>query len=211
MMRADRVAAPTFEPLTVQEVRMHLKNPEITENNAEILWFIKSAREACEHKLGRAIVTQTWEATFDGFPPFVDSAGRCTWPYYTGTGCDLCRDIPLPYPPLQSVTSIKYLDGNNAEQTMSAADYTVITSGTYGCVRLNPTASWPAIGSGYPAVKIRFVAGWATPDTVPENIKHWMKLYVESCDKYRGMQGEREIYSSPFAERLLDRDRIVSV
>ena len=195
------ITPPTDEPLTVAEVRMHLRNPEITSNDAELLEFIKVAREHVEGKLQRSIITQTREVLLERFPPFPDRFGLYALPLQT--------HIELPYPPLQSVTSVTYYDADEVQTTLDSADYVVDT--TSGWVRLATDASWPSTATRYDAVIVRYVAGWATAEDVPSVIKAYMKLYIEAMDKNRSLLQEREMTLTPFAERLLDPYRILSV
>jgi uncharacterized phiE125 gp8 family phage protein len=201
-MIIKRVSISDDEPLSIAEVRVHLRNPEITSNDAELLDFIKVAREQVEHKLSRAIITQTWDAIFDGFPPYATSTAFGAY-LYSGPF------IELPYPPLQSVTSITYYDADNVAQTLASSAYTVDTVG--GIIRLATNESWPSSYSRYDAVTVRYVAGWATPEDIPAVIKAYMKLCVEAMDKNRSLLQEREMTLTPFAERLLDAYRMPGV
>ena len=72
--------------------------------------------------LGRALVTQTWELVINTFPT---------------------HEIKMPLPPLQSVTSVKYDDGEGVEQTLSTSLYTVDTASEPGWIV-------PPIGTGWP-------------------------------------------------------------
>src|SRR4051812_44151980 len=102
--------ASVDEPISIAEARQHLNNPENVENSL-LLFFIQSAKGMVEHKLGRKLMSQTWEGSLDSFP---------------------FDEIEMPYPPLASVVSIKYYDSSNVLQTVASADYTVDTSGVSG-------------------------------------------------------------------------------
>lgn len=189
-MKTQRVSGPAQEPMTVAEVRMHLRNPEITSNDSEYVWWIQAAREQVENKLGRALLTQTWDASLDSFP--------------TST-------IELPRPPLQSVTSVIYLDADGAAQTLAADQYVVHTTGKIGTVQLAYGATWPSTYGQENAITIRYVAGWTSPAQVPKVITSYMKLLIDAMDKNRSLVTERETFLSPFAERLLDEHRVFYV
>lgn len=94
-MTSRLITAPAVEPVTVAEARAHLYVGH-SDDDAIIGAFIAAAREDCEHRTQRALVTQTWERTLDGFP----------------------AAISLPMAPLASVTSVKYIDGDGNEQTL---------------------------------------------------------------------------------------------
>ena len=67
--------APTTEPVTLSEVKAHLRlavsAAEASAYSAEDDWFtraIATARTAVEQELGRVLITQTWYAYFDKWP-----------------------------------------------------------------------------------------------------------------------------------------------
>ncbi len=66
--------------------------------------------------------------------------------------------IRLPYGPATAITSIKYVDPDGAEQTLSGAGY-VLTND--GFVNLAYNASWPNIRGDAEGVRIRYTAGFA--------------------------------------------------
>src|SRR6185295_4859943 len=81
--------------------------------------------------LGRALMTQTWALAGNGLS--IPASACC--------GSTPSGAIEIPWPPLQSVTSIKYLDANGQEQTLPPADYTVDTISEPGLVI--PATAWP--------------------------------------------------------------------
>jgi uncharacterized phiE125 gp8 family phage protein len=56
------VTEPTVEPLTLAEVKVHLRE-DLTDasNDALITTLIAVARQACEHRVQRALMLQTLE------------------------------------------------------------------------------------------------------------------------------------------------------
>jgi uncharacterized phiE125 gp8 family phage protein len=107
--------------------------------------------------------------------------------------------------PLRSITSIKYIDGDGTVQTLADTDYVVTADERIGRVTLGYGKSWPTIRRYGEAVTIRYVSGYAKIDDIPAPLMHWIKLYVESSNRFRGMIGERETYMSKFADGMLDR------
>ena len=151
------ITPPATEPLTLEDAKLHLRE-DGTAQDALITSLIKAAREHVEGFLGRALVTQTWDLTLDGFP----SSG----------------EVLIPRPPLVSVTSVKYLDAAGVQQTMTASDYVVDVAQQPGRVFLAYGANWPTIQTRQNAVVIRFVAGYGAAASVPESIKAAVKLLV---------------------------------
>jgi uncharacterized phiE125 gp8 family phage protein len=178
------IAAPTTEPVTLDEVKIHLRE-ESTDNDLLIASLITSARERCEHSIGRSIMPQTWEKVIDYFPII---------------------DISLMWPSLIEVLSIKYLDVVGDQQTLATDQYRVDIDNEPGKVTLSPGASWP---STYPvpnAVRVRYRAGYADAASVPEGIRSWIKLAVRAMYDGCPITG-LDSSMKPF-DALLDRVRI---
>lgn len=190
-MRTQLVNEVTYDtPISLQEAKQHLRNPENTEDS-EILRFIQTARRVTEHKIGRKISAQVWDAFLDSFP---------------------ANEIELPYGPLSSVEYVKYYDGADALQTVPSTNYTVDASSDLGRVVLTFGQTWPSVAPGLEnAVVVRFTTGYANTDAIPPNVRHYMKLMIEELDKNRGLTTEKEVFLAPWAERLLDSERIVWV
>ncbi len=137
--------------------------------------LITAARQYVETHTKRALVTQTWDLKGDSFDELID-----------------CRaQIVLPLPPLQSVTSITYIDPDNASQTWSATTgYQVdAPAGTYaehGRVAVRYQQIFPVTRyQTFNAVVIRFVAGYGAASAVPEQIKAAMKLMLGHWYEHR--------------------------
>jgi uncharacterized phiE125 gp8 family phage protein len=132
--------------------------------NTYISNLITTAREYCEDYQHRALATQTWDLILDKFPTDSDY-------------------IEIPLSPLQSVTSVNYIDyaGTSATMTASTSGYFVDTNNEPGRVCLSYGVSWPSF-SEYPygAIRIRFVAGHtgAAPDTIPLKTKQAMLMLI---------------------------------
>lgn len=80
--------------------------------------------------------------------------------------------LELPWPPLQSITSITYYDTDGDEQTWSADEYAVDITTIKGRVRPAYGETWPATRVMMGAVTITYVAGYGDDrDDVPEPIR----------------------------------------
>ena len=82
------------------------------------------AREYAEAITRRAYVQRTLEYTCESFSPY---------------------EFELPYPPLQSITSIKYIDADGVLQTVAASVYQLDTYREPGLVKPAWLQSWPTI------------------------------------------------------------------
>ena len=80
--------------------------------------------------------------------------------------------IPLPLGPVQSVSSVTYLDSAGASQTLSPSLYVLTGSGDRPWqVEQAYAAAWPGTRGGPATVTARFVAGYASMADVPEQLR----------------------------------------
>lgn len=145
------VTAPACEPITLAEAKLWLRYTASDQDDL-IVGLIVAARRHVESHTGRRLITSTWDLKLDRFP----------W--------SLCP-ITLPYAPLSSVTSIKYLDVNGTEQTWASSNYIVDSASEPGRITPAFNACWPVTQCRMNAVTVRYVAGYgARPDQVPAGI-----------------------------------------
>lgn len=149
---------PTVEPITLADAKLHLKVEEdVTEDDTLIASQIKAARIAAENFTMRQFITATYELFLDKFPTVIN----------------------VPRPPLQSVTSIKYIDTDGAEQTLNASVYTVDTVSMAGRIVLAFEQSWPQTRAQIQAVTVEYKAGYGdAPADVLDDIIAGMKLHL---------------------------------
>lgn len=170
-MKFKVVTPVATEPVTLAEARLQCKvDADDTTHDALITGLITAAREFAEHYTGRALAPQTLEAALDAF-----------------TDDDY---IDLPMPPVSSVTSIKYTDTAGAEQTLSTGAYTLSPYSLSNRVNLTADADWPSTQDVANAVRVRFVAGYAT---IPQAAKAAILLHIEiECPLNPHTPAERE-------------------
>jgi len=176
--------------------------------------LLTAARQHIETAiLHRALLTQTWQLFLDAFPNAqwflepqgqpVDSRIGPRW-----RGLDLTR-LELPMPTLQTVTSVKYIDVNGAQQTMPSGDYAVDTKQDPGVIQLLAGKSWPTAKVQTPnAVTVEYVAGYGvTAASVPEAVKTGIKMLVGELFENR-MPPDAAIDELPWLDRLLASHRV---
>lgn len=139
---SDRlITAPTAEPVTVAELKSHLRITH-TADDAYIAALISAARDYVEQQTGRATAEQEREFTADAFP---------------ASGI-----LRLGLSPLLAIDSVKYLDKDGEEQTLSADVYTADTQSEPGALVLKVDQDWPDTAALPSCVRIRYTCG-ATP------------------------------------------------
>ena len=153
--------------------------------------LITAARQMCEEYLFRRIGIQTVELRDKGFP---------------------IGDNPIILPaPLVSVESIKYLDGNNAEQTLSVSEY--VTSDSEPGLII-PVGSWPNTSNSGDSLRVVFVAGYSNGESpmlselLPKTIKTAMLMQIADMYENREAQVERPLTANPTVERLISQLRL---
>lgn len=164
-----------------------------TTSDPELVALIKSARLMAEQELHRYLITQTLDAYFD------------TWPV-----CDGRHKIVLP--PLQSVSSITYLDTNGDEQTLAADQYVVDAKSQPARITPAYGVSWPSLREQTNAVTVRFVAGYgAAASSVPQCIKQWMLVRIKYMYDQRDPVNIGNIVTEfpySYVDGLLDSERV---
>lgn len=159
------MSAPATEPITLQEAKSHLRLTQAADDSELSTVWIPAARAYAEQRLGRSAITQTWKVTLDRFP-MVDgeSISPPSMPIFPaesfliGSGYS-SGVISVPLNPVQSVTSIKYYDLTNTQQTLSPTLYQLDKARSPA--RLLPTAFnfWPMTYPRLAAVEVVVITG----------------------------------------------------
>jgi hypothetical protein len=113
---------------------------------------IEAIDPASDGWLGRSLGVTTWELQLQSF----NDRRRKLRPYYD------TLSIPLPYPPLISVTSVKYFDVNGNDTPMTlGTDYRVLGMGER-IQKITPLygKAWPVARLDHGSVRIRYKAGY---------------------------------------------------
>ena len=122
-----------------------------------LVGLIKSARKWCENYQRRAYISQSITWTLEDWQSV----------FYP------------PSPPLLSVTSIKYIDANGTQQTLSTSYYTVDTESEPGRIYEAYSYYWPTIRGDKNSIEIIYKAGYGTTAaSVPANVKQAMLLLI---------------------------------
>ena len=162
------VSAPAVLPVTLAELKRHTRIDH-ADDDALLTAYCQAAVSRLEGKdgiLGRTLITQTWDLKLDRFP-----AGSAP--------------IRPPLSPLQSVTSITYVDTAGDTQTWSSASYDVDSDSEPARISPGYEVAYPTARWTDNAVTVRFVAGYGSLESdVPEPIRlaimimvsHWYEI-----------------------------------
>lgn len=143
------------EPVTVDEIRKQLRIDH-GEDDRDIADMISEARAYCETvKLNDvSLIDATCVDYLDGFGD----------------------DIELRWSPVDSITSITYVDTAGATQTLATSVYELGTRNGLGVVRLKYSQNWPSTRGHEDVVTITYTAGYGTAASdVPLGIRRWIK------------------------------------
>ena len=140
--------------MTQTELKEHLRIDDSDEDDL-IEDYRDTAERMVENELSISLQSQTLILRLDRFP---------AW------------KIPLPMPPLISVTTVAYTDVNGDSQTVSSSEYTVDTTSTPGNVHPAFGESWPSTCNISNAVVITYIAGFADAAAVPPEVRSAIML-----------------------------------
>lgn len=188
------ITAPTVEPVTLTEVKEQAVIG-VTTDDTLLTRLISVARAEAEAITKRSLAPTTWEVVLD------------TWPRW---------EIRLPRGPVTAVSSVKYYDEDEVEQTLSASIYETDLDSLIPRVQPRDGEDWPDLAVMLNAVRVRYTAGWTTA-TVPAEIKQWILVRVASLYAQREsfLAGSNAPAVAPmprsFVDALLDPYTVVEV
>lgn len=160
------ITAPTTEPVTLAEAKLHLKiETADTADDALVTNLIKAAREMVEDYTRSRLMTGTYELYLDEFPN--------------------SSKIDLDVYPIQTLTSVKYLNSDGVETPLSTDAYSADLVSKPCRIFLKWAQIWPVAQFIPNAVYIRYVAGYTTAANVPAAIKAAMLLIIGHLYEHR--------------------------
>lgn len=163
---------PIEQPLTKEEVKLHLR-VDFDEDDSLIKILIPAATQYAEKYMRRALITQTWTLFLDDFPPgsssfFIDQS-------FETLNTEI---IIIPLPPLQSITTVKYIDNDGVQQTLAASDFQFDKESDPARLAPSFSKTWPITRNQLNAVEIEFITGYGLAVSVPEPIKQGLFLII---------------------------------
>ena len=191
MYGISQTVAPSTEAVAIADVRRHVNlGASNTDHDSVLTLLMARARIYCENFTNRQLVSATYALTIDGFP-----IGR--------------EKLYLPKSPIQSITSVAYLDSDGASQTLSSAAYRLTSNRDPGYLTLAYGYNWPTTRAVSDAVTITFVAGYGAIGTVPEAIKQAIMLLIGHWFANRGDNAELQWNTVRWGvHALLDQYRV---
>jgi len=148
---------PATEPITTAEAKAHLR-VDFSDEDTYIDTLIVSARKYCEAYCNRVFITQTWRQNEN----------------------EWSNPIQLKVNPVLSVTSLKYIDTTESQQTITdtSANMQKDLNSDVAKIYEGLTNTFPSIGDSINPIEIITVCGYGAASDVPDDIKHAIKLMV---------------------------------
>jgi len=156
---------PVMEPLTLQQVKDHLKI-DGTNEDPYLTGLAITARISLERYLNRVLITQRYTAFYNRWH----------------------GQMEIPFPPLQSIDQVRYYDGTGELQVLDEDGfYWIVDSTDPARIVRKFDSVYPELQDGRPAsILIDFTCGYGDPEDVPEDLKHAMKLIITDYYENRG-------------------------
>ena len=191
-MGFNLITDTTAEPVALAAAKDQIRITT-TEEDALIQGMITVARKWCEGYSGKSYMAQTWDIYMDSFP-------------------DTPYDVP--FPPLNSVTHIKYVDTDGTTTEVGSTEYTYDIYSNPGRIEHVYGYSWPTETlRTVNGVVIRVVAGSTAIGDVPEEYKLAIKLLVGHLYEHREETSiEKTLETIPMGVKsFLDMSRMITL
>lgn len=189
MKPPKRSSQTPTEVITLSEARLHLRldtegSPPSHPDDSIVSALIIAARENAESHTGLAIAESSYTLALDAFP--IDA-------------------IELFLSPVQSITSVTYVDSGGATQTLTNTKYQLDNYSSPA--KLFPLEPWPATKVKPNAVLINFIAGFTdgSPNNypLPISLKQAMFIMIGTWYENRESIAEKETYERPMTATYL--------
>ncbi|MEL7489083.1 MAG: head-tail connector protein [Pseudomonadota bacterium] len=173
-MSLSILAPPTAEPVSLDEIKAHLRVTHADEDGL-IAGLAVAARQTVEARAGLALMAQRWRLSLDRAPS---------------------ETVILPLAPVASIDAVSVIGAAGDFETVSVSKYEAAT-GSPGRVRC--AAPWPRPSVALGGVRIDFTAGWADAGAVPDDLKQAIKLLAAQFYETREAAGAERVYRIPGA------------
>lgn len=189
-MTTRRIVAPATLPITLADVRAHLRaDPNDTSEDDYINSLMAAAVAFVDGDgmLGRAMITQTWAEYVSQSPGWVR----------LGMG------------PFIALVSVQYYDDAGALQTATLGDFETRLQDDFVICKPKENREWPTADVRADAIKITYTAGFGAAADVPAGIKHALMLIVAHWYQNREAATEAGMHNLPMAvDALIGNERV---
>ncbi|MEM7425192.1 MAG: head-tail connector protein [Pseudomonadota bacterium] len=150
-MAAVLNSGPAVEPVSTEEVRLHLRIDHADEDDL-IASLVTAARVHIEVQTGQSLITQTWSVFQD------------VWPNAPA--------VTLPLTPVISVDAVRVYSEDDTPSDIDPSHYFVDTASRPARLVLRSGRSWPRPGRAANGAEVELTAGFgANASDVPEPLR----------------------------------------
>lgn len=173
------VVPPASEPVGLDEARAQCRVTTDTEDGL-IAGYILAARKFAEGFTRRRFVTQTLDCTFGS------NGDWWSWPRVVGERGYLRSRIDLPVSPVQSVTSVTYIDQSGNAQVLPTDQYVTRLDSPIPFIDPAYQVTWPTVRRQSASITVRVVAGWDA-SSFPEDLRLTLLMITSVYYDNRGV------------------------
>lgn len=183
-MHASLITPPASEPVTLDELKVHLRL-EGDEENSLLTRQLAAARSHVENSTRRVLITQVWRGFLDRWPPK--------------------RRLVLPVAPVTSIVEIRVIDAVGVASIVSDTNYKLEWARTPPHLLLQSAMLSPTAFTN--GIEIDMVCGYGAASSVPVPLKEAILRLAANMYEYRSERAD--IAKSSTIEALLAPYRVV--
>lgn len=158
------ITAPTAQPISLEEVKEHLRIVVTDTANDNYLSDVQdSAVDQFQSDAEYQVMQATYKLTLACFP-------------------DEYIDIPI-IPKVTITEFLYYTDQSNTSTLTEGTDFYKVLTDRY--CRLYPFSSWPSLGDRMDAIQITFTVGHATQSAIPARVLQGLKFLIGHFNENR--------------------------
>ncbi len=147
---------PTLPAVNLEDVKDRLV-VDLNDDDPSVEFWLATATKHAENFLNRRLMPQSVELKMDGFPS---------------------HGFEIGIDPVRSITSIKYDDSDNVEQTLASSVYESDLDRLKGWIQPKTGQVWPSTYDKLQSVRIAMDVGFASAAVIPQPIRHAIILMV---------------------------------
>lgn len=153
-------------PVTLQQAKNQLDIVN-QDDDDEIRLCLNAAVDYCERVTGRSLrVSHTVVQSYSQWP---------------------CSPVRFDWQPAYTVSSVKYYDTDNTEQTVSSSLYRLVQGNVASKLEFDQDFTFPSLYARSDAVKVTYLAGYSTISDVPAAAQKAVLLVLENT--YGNVEG----------------------
>lgn len=176
--------------------------------------LLRSATTWFQDLTARQLMPAVWQLTMSAFPgywaqwtppnyplPQVQGVPLGGWPLIGSLNglVPEALEIPIPYPPVSAIQSIKYTDTTGTVQTLDPSLYQFDNTTWYPRVAPAYGQTWPVAQLQYNSVIVQYQAGYAGADGVPDDIVRAILALVGAYYATRETLADKALVEVPYA------------